>query len=197
MIIKIAKIKSADKPLVAFQISKETIDELEYGDCRGIKQAIDASEPGTYKLDNNEAGHFGQTAHEGDIVRYDHSSDKTNCPTGWNLWVYGLPVTVKSPTEIYGKVEPRDALFFDNVAEAKTFIQENSSSEYFEKNITITDTEIEIQTSWGLCKGKIGNGFIVMYGKDSFNFLSIGTSTIDEYFIIDEDGNIVKPLNQY
>lgn len=196
-IIKVAKIKNADKPLKAFQISKEVIDELNYGDCKKIKDAIDMSEPGTYKIDNNEAGHFGETVRENDIVRYEEYTDPKNCPAGWNLWGYGLPVTVKSPTEIYGKAEAREAMLFENVNEATNFIKDNTSSDYFSTRVTITDKDIKIQTDWGISEGKINNCFIVKYAKDDFNILTIGTPTVDEYYILDSEDNVVKCLNEF
>lgn len=196
-IIKIAKIKNGTTALKAFQISKEVIDDLHYGNCKGIKDAIDTSEPGVFKLDNEEMGHFGATVREGAIIRYEEHHDPIKCPAGWNLWSYTLPATVKSPTEIYGKVEPRDAIFFDNIVAAKNFIQENSSSEYFSKNITITDKEVKIKIDSGISVGKIGQCFIVKYAKDDLNVLTLGTPSVDEYYILDAEGKATKCLNQY
>lgn len=196
-IFKIAIIKSAEKPLQAFQMSKDVINELHYTNCKGIKDAIDTSEPGIYKLDNAEAGHFGQTCHDGDIIRYEEYRDANNCPAGWNLWVYGLPVAVKTATEIYSVVDPRDAVFVENINDVVNFIKDNSSSDWFNERVTATNNTIAIKTDWGVSNGKVGNCFVVKYGKDDFNILTLGTPTVDECFILDADGNITKCLNQY
>lgn len=196
MIIKVAKIKNSDAPLQAFQMSKETIDELHYGDCKGIKDAIDMSEPGRYLLDNEEAGPASVTVHDGDIIRYEEHKSQ-NCPNGWNLWRYGLEVTVINPTKIVAKVEPREAVFFENVNEVTNFIKDNSSSDYFESKIKIEPTKVTVTTDWGVYSGNIGNCFIIKYGKDDFNVLTLGTPTVDEYYVLDAEGNVVKCLNEY
>lgn len=196
--LKIAKIPTT-APMRAFVISKETIKELDYGDCPGIAKAIDSSNTGRFMLDCEEIGHFGAEAHEGDVVRYEEHNS-LSCPAGWNMWIYGLPTIIKSNTEIYkvqNGLELRDAIFFDNIKDAQAFVEENCSREYVSERVTIANNKISIKTDWGLSEGKLGECFIVKYQRDDFNILTIGTKTVDEYYIFDDEGNIKKALKDY
>ena len=62
--------------------------------------------------------------------------------------------------------------------------------------------EFQIDTGWGLVKCKPNNGYIVIYGKKEdgtldANFLTKGTPSFNQYYILDENGEIIQSLQEY
>ena len=62
--------------------------------------------------------------------------------------------------------------------------------------------EFQIDTGWGLVKCAPNNGYVVIYGKKDdgsldINFLTKGTSSFSQYFVLDENGEISESLEEY
>ncbi len=62
--------------------------------------------------------------------------------------------------------------------------------------------EFQIKTDWGVLKCAPSNGYIIIYGKKEdgsldANFLTKGTPSFSQYFVIDDSGNIVESLEDY
>ena len=62
--------------------------------------------------------------------------------------------------------------------------------------------EFQINTGWGLAKCAPNSGYIVIYGRKEdgsldANFLAKGTPSFAQYFVVDEDGEIVESLEEY
>ena len=62
--------------------------------------------------------------------------------------------------------------------------------------------EFQIDAGWGLVKCAPNNGYVVIYGKKEHgsldaNFLTKGTPSFDQYFVVDKDGNIIQTLEEY
>ncbi len=62
--------------------------------------------------------------------------------------------------------------------------------------------EFQIDAGWGLVKCAPNNGYVVIYGKKEdgsldANFLTKGTPSFSQYFVIDDSGNIVESLEDY
>ncbi len=62
--------------------------------------------------------------------------------------------------------------------------------------------EFQIDAGWGLVKCEPNNGYIVIYGKKEdgsldANFLTKGTPSFDQYYVLDENGEIVQSLHEY
>lgn len=200
-IIKVQKLAGIKK---AFLLSRDNISIIEERDAPGIHKAIEYdSEAHIYKFDNEEAGPKNGEARENTLIAYEEKND-SNCPNGWNLWNIGsldkldqLGLTYKSPTEFYQKSVTRTAIFFENIKEVKAFIQQRSSSDYFNEKIEFTDKELTIHCSWGDAKGKIDNCFIVFYGTDDFGIVTLGTDSIESYVIVDNSDKVLKKLSEY
>ena len=69
-------------------------------------------------------------------------------------------------------------------------------------NNTLTTGEFQIDTGWGLVKCAPNNGYVVIYGEKEdgsldANFLTKGTPSFAQYFVVDNDGNIVQSLEAY
>lgn len=62
--------------------------------------------------------------------------------------------------------------------------------------------EFQIDAGWGLVKCAPNNGYVVIYGKKEdgsldANFLTKGTPSFAQYFVVDKDGNIIQSLEEY
>ncbi len=62
--------------------------------------------------------------------------------------------------------------------------------------------EFQIDAGWGLVKCAPNNGYLVIYGKKEdgsldVNFLTKGTPSFSQYFVLDENGNIIQSLEEY
>ena len=62
--------------------------------------------------------------------------------------------------------------------------------------------EFQIDAGWGLVKCAPNNGYVVIYGKKedgslNANFLTKGTPSFAQYFVADQDGNIIQSLEEY
>ena len=66
----------------------------------------------------------------------------------------------------------------------------------------LPDGIFQIDTGWGLVKCAPNNGYIVIYGKKEdgsldANFLTKGTPSFSQYYVLDENDNIVQSLEEY
>ena len=62
--------------------------------------------------------------------------------------------------------------------------------------------EFQIDAGWGLVKCAPYNGYIVIYGKKEdgsldANFLTKGTPSFSQYYVLDESGEIIESLEEY
>ena len=62
--------------------------------------------------------------------------------------------------------------------------------------------EFQIDAGWGLVKCAPNNGYVVIYGKKEdgsldANFLTKGTPSFSQYYVLDENGEIVQSLQEY
>ncbi len=62
--------------------------------------------------------------------------------------------------------------------------------------------EFQIDAGWGLVKCAPNNGYVVIYGKKEdgsldANFLTKGTPSFAQYFVVDQNGNIIQSLEEY
>ena len=62
--------------------------------------------------------------------------------------------------------------------------------------------EFQIDAGWGLVKCAPNNGYVIIYGKKEdgsldANFLTKGTPSFSQYYVIDENGEIVESLEEY
>ena len=66
----------------------------------------------------------------------------------------------------------------------------------------LEDGTLQITTSWGLASCAPYNGYLVIYGNKEdgsldANFLSIESPSFKEYFVVDENNNLYKTLEEY
>jgi len=62
--------------------------------------------------------------------------------------------------------------------------------------------EFQIDAGWGLVRCAPNNGYVIIYGKKEdgsldANFLTKGTPSFAQYFVLDKEGNIVQTLDEY
>ena len=62
--------------------------------------------------------------------------------------------------------------------------------------------EFQIDAGWGLVKCAPNNGYVVIYGKKEdgsldANFLTKGTPSFSQYYVLDENGEIAQSLQEY
>ncbi len=62
--------------------------------------------------------------------------------------------------------------------------------------------EFQIDAGWGLVRCAPYNGYLVIYGKKEdgsldANFLTRGTPSFSQYYVLDENGEIIEPLQEY
>ena len=62
--------------------------------------------------------------------------------------------------------------------------------------------EFQIDAGWGLVKCAPYNGYVVIYGKKEdgsldANFLTKGTPSFSQYFVLDANGEMVQSLEEY
>ncbi len=62
--------------------------------------------------------------------------------------------------------------------------------------------EFQIDAGWGLVKCAPNNGYVVIYGKKEdgsldANFLTKGTPSFEQYYVLDEKGEIIQSLQEY
>lgn len=62
--------------------------------------------------------------------------------------------------------------------------------------------EFQIDAGWGLVKCAPNNGYVVIYGKKEdgsldANFLTKGTPSFKQYYVLDENGDIAQTLEEY
>ena len=67
---------------------------------------------------------------------------------------------------------------------------------------TLEDGSLVLTTDWGKSICAPYNGYLVIYGqkKDGSldaNFLTKGTSSFEQYFVVDEKGEFIEPLYEY
>jgi len=66
----------------------------------------------------------------------------------------------------------------------------------------LKDGTYQLTTDWGVMTCEPGNGYLVIYGtKDNgqvdANFLTKGTPSFENYYIVDERGQILESLSEY
>ena len=71
-----------------------------------------------------------------------------------------------------------------------------------ERLTKLDDGTFQIDAGWGLVQCAPNNGYIVIYGTKEdgsldANFLTKGTPSFEQYFVLDEDGNIIQTLSEY
>ena len=61
--------------------------------------------------------------------------------------------------------------------------------------------EFQLQTDWGKLKCAPNDVYLVIYGKNedeiSANFLTKFTPSFYEYYVLDDDGNVIQSLEEY
>ena len=62
--------------------------------------------------------------------------------------------------------------------------------------------EFQIDAGWGLVKCAPNNGYVVIYGKKDdgsldANFLTKGTPSFSQYYVLNEKGEIIQSLQEY
>ena len=62
--------------------------------------------------------------------------------------------------------------------------------------------EFQIDAGWGLVKCAPNNGYVIIYGQKEdgsldANFLTKGTPSFDQYYVLDEKGEIIQSLHEY
>lgn len=66
----------------------------------------------------------------------------------------------------------------------------------------LEDGSFQIDAGWGLVQCAPNNGYVVIYGTKEdgsldANFLTKGTPSFEQYFVLDEEGNIIQTLAEY
>lgn len=66
----------------------------------------------------------------------------------------------------------------------------------------LEDGTFQIDAGWGLVTCAPNNGYLVIYGKKEdgtldANFLTKGTPSFEQYYVLDENGNMVQTLSDY
>lgn len=66
----------------------------------------------------------------------------------------------------------------------------------------LEDGTYQIDAGWGLVTCKPNNGYLVIYGTKQdgsldANFLTKGTPSFQQYFVVDETGKIIQSLEEY
>lgn len=100
-----------------------------------------------------------------------------------------------------------DGVFYEipkpNIAIKVTEQLPQSVVDGLKDNLTMLDDgTYQLDAGWGLVSCAPNNGYLVIYGKKedgSFdaNFLTKDTPSYNQYFVLDEDGNIVESLKEY
>lgn len=100
-----------------------------------------------------------------------------------------------------------DGVFYEipkpNIAIKVTEQLPQSVVDGLKDNLTVLeDGSYQLDTGWGLVSCAPNNGYLVIYGKKEdgsldANFLTKGTPSYNQYFVLDEDGNIVESLKEY
>lgn len=197
-VIKIGKLAGTKD---AFIINKDSIEHFVNFYNSSFKEAIQFNSNG-YLLDNKEAGHFGVKCNEGDVIAFQKCEDKVNCPAGWNFWRMGTVeeqkeiLTFVSDTEVYTKAVVREAIRLENITEAKHFMKERCSPKYLNEKVVFGSDYIVISTNWGTYTGFLGRCYVVCYGEDDFNILTLGTKSIDDYYVLDNHENVICELSK-
>ena len=62
--------------------------------------------------------------------------------------------------------------------------------------------EFQIDAGWGLVKCAPNNGYVIIYGKKEdgsldANFLTKGTPSFSQYYVLDDNGNMIQSLEEY
>lgn len=62
--------------------------------------------------------------------------------------------------------------------------------------------EFQIDAGWGLVKCAPNNGYVVIYGQKEdgsldANFLTKGTPSFSQYYVLDDKGMVLLPLDEY
>ncbi len=71
-----------------------------------------------------------------------------------------------------------------------------------ERLTSLEDGSFQIDAGWGLVQCAPNNGYLVIYGTKEdgsldANFLTKGTPSFEQYFVLDEEGNIIQTLTEY
>ena len=66
----------------------------------------------------------------------------------------------------------------------------------------LDDGKFQIDAGWGLVTCAPDNGYLVIYGKKEDgslddNFLTKGTPSFEQYYVVDDQGNIIQTLTEY
>lgn len=69
-------------------------------------------------------------------------------------------------------------------------------------NLWIEDGVYVLKTDWGLSKCEPNNGYIIIYGRKEngkldANFISKETPSFKEYYVVDENNEIIDSLEEY
>lgn len=71
-----------------------------------------------------------------------------------------------------------------------------------ERLTRLEDGSFQIDAGWGLVQCAPNNGYVVIYGTKEdgsldANFLTKGTPSFEQYFVLDEEGDIIQTLTEY
>ena len=71
-----------------------------------------------------------------------------------------------------------------------------------ERFFELEDGKFQIDAGWGMVQCEANNGYIVIYGTKEdgtldANFLTKGTPSFHEYYVVDQNGKILEALDEY
>ena len=147
---------------------------------------------------------------EGDSIVLDCLEGEERCPLGSVIAFEKLDsgkMNVWNKANWKETTQEIDGVFYElpkpNIAmRVNDTIPEDIVNELGDRFSVLPTGEFQIDAGWGLVKCAPNNGYLVIYGKMDdgsldVNFLTKGTPSFSQYFVLNENGEIVQSLEEY
>ena len=133
------------------------------------------------------------------------------CPHGYNLWCKSnaqAQLDAGILEEVDGKYRQTKIVPLQAELFTGEIPQIFANGPTFAGQVKVVDNVLYLETPWGISSCEAGNGFAILYGicgEDGTKFsgmldgniLTVGTPSFEDYFLVTEEGHIVKTLREY
>lgn len=175
-----------------------------------VQKAI-SSETGSIRVDSREYAE-GEVIPFGSYIAWE-KCEHERCPNGFNLWCKSNAQTQLDSgilEEVNGKYRQTKIVPYQAQLFTGEIPEVFANTPTFEGQVKVADM-LYLETPWGISSCEAGKGFAMVYGiygEDEVddpkykgmlngNILTVGTPTFEDYYLVTEEGSVIKTLREY
>lgn len=135
------------------------------------------------------------------------------CPHGFNLWCKSNAQAQLDSgilEEVNGKYRQTKIVPYQAQLFTGEIPEVFANAPTFDGQVKVSDM-LYLETPWGISSCEVGKGFAMVYGiygEDEVddpkyngmlngNILTVGTPTFEDYYLVTEEGSVIKTLREY